>query len=268
MLKLRTSLIAFCLASACSMSFATAGTVTATLGSVATGLAPGTDLAVNVTFTGGSEAAAYIGQINWNNASVTPSATYTDNQYLTQILKGGTTFFTYCIEGTENVYFGSPATWDGVVALSNAPETGSPATNQTLTAAQINDLSTFWNANYDSIGSNNDLATAFQLGIWEIVSADDKNGIALDNGGSGFLTTGNFMASNGSDTVAVGEANTMLTALKTETDSNKYNLYALVAYGVQDQIIAVPVPLPEALPAGLSLLGCLALVKYRFRRAR
>ncbi len=273
MVHSKSALLAFSVAALLSGGLASADTVTATLGNTSTGLSPGTDLAVNVTFNGGALSAAFIGQINWFNAVVTPSLSYPDNQYLTQALNGAS-FSTYCIEGTEDVYFSSPASWDGVVGLANAPETAPSLTNTFFTAAQISDLNTFWNNNYDSIGSDNSLATAFQLGIWEIVSANDKNGIALDNGGSNFLSAGDFQASNGSNTTAVGQANTWLTDLKTETNSGKYNLYALVKYGTQDQIFAVQaptivtrtVPLPAALPAGLSLLGGLALFNFRKRR--
>jgi hypothetical protein len=246
------------------------------------GVSPGTtDLTVQFGTTG--IANCYVGQLNWHNAG--PAGAITPE--LQSVINPSTgNFGTYCIEGNEDVLFGQTATWaDGVVSLSNAPDTANPPgalvpNPPHFTSQQITDLTEFWNRFHDSVSSNQD-AAAFQLGIWEIVS-DDVSGIAADIAANpinvsnplGVFKTGTFQAMN--DDAITTQAQNWLAQVGSGTAyTNQYTLFALAGPGTQDQIFGVVgggatppgVPLPAALPAGLALMGGLGVAKFWRRRS-
>jgi len=242
---------------------ASAASVSATLYNAVdtpNGVQPGT-MDLNVQFGSTSISNAYVGQINWHSAT---SADWTAglNSQLNSILGPNQTFSTFCIEGTQDVFFGSNETWSlGVQNPSSAPV--SPSTPMGATkAAEISEL---WNRSYNSIGTNNELAAAFQLSVWEIV----YDGIpTLGGETAAVFNTGTFQASG--DSTAINDALSMLNAIGSATPfTDSYTVYALSDAGIQDQIFAVPnggtpaplVPLPAALPMGLALIGGMGLFR-------
>jgi hypothetical protein len=264
--------IAVAVGLAASVSAVSASSINATLYNASDtpgGVQPGTQTmtvmfkdAANNTY---AYSPAFVGQLNWHDAG--PLANLNDglNSQLGSILGPNGTFSTYCIEGVQDVTFGDNETWNlGVVNLSAAPSPGSPM--GTTKAAELTEL---WNRDFDSIGTNNELATAFQLAIWEIVG----DGITVGGETSTNFATGNFQASG--DSTAIGQAVTWLNQIGSGgTVANEYSLYALSDDNIQDQVFAVPnggtppsVPLPAALPAGLALMSGLGIARFFRRRA-
>ncbi len=253
------------------------------------GVSPGTtDLMVQ--FGGTPISNAYVGQLNWHSAGPANAIT---PELQSVINPSNGNFSTYCIEGTEDVFFGQTATWaDGMVTMNNAPDTSTPAgglipSPPHFTSQQISDLTEFWNRFHDDVTAtppagltNDELGAAFQLGIWEIVY-DDTNGVAADISAnpSGVFGKGVFQATG--DTTITGEAQSWLAQVGSGTAyDNQYTLFALTGPGTQDQIFgvlpsAIPtggdpapvVPLPAALPAGLALMGGLGVAKFFRRRS-
>jgi len=260
----KTALGSFFIGGLLAVSVASAASVSATLDPEPNGVAPGTDtMSLSFTFSGNTDSynPGWAGQINWNSASIQPGGL---NSVLSGILGPGGTFSTFCIEGTQNVSFGTNETWtNGVVDLSTAPTPG--PTLGTTKAGYITEL---YDRSFDSIGSDPELATAFQLAIWEIV----YDGIpTLGGETSAVFNGGNFTASN--DGTAISDAVGMLNGITGSGYTNSYSVYALSDGGIQDQVFAVknggtpPVPLPESLPAGLALMGGLGLARFVRRRS-
>lgn len=244
---------------------------------------------------------AFVGQINFYNASWSATNAGLDTQLQLANIPGGAsnTFGTYCIEGTQNVYIGETETWnDGVVNLTDAPDGPSGK----MTQLQADQITAYWNLFIGQVNSlptsplslttskltggslqsgqtftdfsgtflnQNALASAFQLGIWEIMS--DGN---TDTSSTNFFSAGNFQAANPSDAYdkdILQQADSWLGTVFSQSDSQlkaestSYTVYALTDSAIQDQIFAVPnvggspVPLPAALPAGLAGLSLLAL---------
>jgi hypothetical protein len=281
------SLLTFILGVAVTTAAASADSISATLfntGDNPAGVSPGTtDL--TVSFNGATISNAYVGQLNWHDA--TPPSSITPE--LQSNIHGGN-FSTYCIEGTEEVFFGQQATWaDGIVTLNNAPDTlgGSLVpVPQHFTQKQIDDLTEFWNRFHDGV-STNVQGAAFQLGVWEIVY-DDVSGIAADVAANpltsmnpttgtelGVFGTGVFQAMG--DDAITNQAEDWLAQVGSGTAyTNQYTLFALSGAGTQDQIFGAvepnggtppTVPLPGALPAGLALLSGLGIAKFWRRRS-
>jgi len=246
-------------------SVASAASVSATLYDAPQGVAPSTET-MTLTFDGTDiYNPGWAGELNWHSASVQSGGL---NSELTEILGSGGTFSTFCIEGTQNVYFGANETWSlGVVTLSSAPSP-SPAMGTT----KANEITELWDRSFNSIGTNNELAAAFQLAVWEIVN----DGIpTLGAETTAAFNNGNFEASG--DSTAIGDAVAMLNGITGSGYANTYTVYGLSDLGIQDQIFGVPnggtpaspAPLPPALPMGLALMGGMGLVhfvrRYRIR---
>ena len=270
------SLLNICVGIAATSAVASASSlpITAVLfdanSSPTAGVQPGT---TNLTVQFGTTTItnAFVGQLNWHSAG--PSGNLTDglNDNLDKILGAGGTFGTYCIEGLQDVYFGSSETWGlGVVDLSSAPTPGSGM--GPVKAAELTEL---WNRDHDSIGTDNELGAAFQLAVWEILN----DGIPTLGGASAADFAGGVFQANG-DTTAVSDAVKMLNDVTGGVYTPTYTLFALSDSGIQDQIFAVPtaevvltggdtpaVPLPAALPAGLALMSGLGIAKFWRRRA-
>lgn len=280
MQKMRSTLLALGMGCLVSATVAKAGSISADISpNTSIGLQPGTQ-GMTVVFDGVTEGGAFVGQINFTGATGDLSSGL--NSELAGILGPGDSFSTYCIEGLQNVYFGGHETWNGitgtapgneaVVVLKDAPNPGSHFTS-TGTPNQVEEITEFWDRFHDGVvpSLNPNLeATAFQLGIWEIVN--DGN-IPADFTSSTLFSSGNFKAYGNTD--ATNLAASWLAQLGTGSYNQKYTVYALTDGGIQDQIFAVenshgnfrPVPLPAAFPAGLSLMGGLAVLNFRRRRA-
>jgi len=248
---------------------ASAASVSATLFNAVdspNGVQPGT-MDLNLQFGAISIANAYVGQINWHSATST-DWTAGLNPQLNAILGPNQTFSTYCIEGTQNVFFGTNETWSlGVVNLSSAP-TPAPAMGTTK-ASEITEL---YDRSFSGIGTNNELAAAFQLAVWEIV---DDGIPTLGGETAADFNSGTFQASG--DTTAINDAVGMLNAIGSAAPLiDSFTVYALSDAGIQDQIFAIPtggtpvppaVPLPAALPMGLAMMGAMGLIRGIRRRA-
>jgi len=210
---------------------------------------------MTVTFPGlSAETTPYVGHINW-----TFDRGNSDNATLDTLVQGSS-LTTFCIEGTQNVYIHENSTFSSILTgVIGAPKdhVGSVYAMDATDAAT---LSMFWDAHYSqSLLSNTD-AAAFQLGMWEIV---------YDGGTSPNFTAGNFKASavagDTTSAAALAEAQSWLSGLPNVTPTEHYQLYVLSDRCLQDQVFGVnAVPLPAALPAGLSLLAGLGV----FRRYR
>jgi len=94
----------------------------------------------------------YVGSISWSQAgsSSVPWA-------------GNPTFYTFCIETSQDVYLGGTYTYQ-TRTLNDAPIPG--AGMGPLAAAQI---SRMWAADHASLGSDAAKNAAFQIAIWEIL---------------------------------------------------------------------------------------------------
>jgi hypothetical protein len=263
----------------------TSDTVTGTLlggtgvNSAGDGVNPGL-YGMSVSFPGGTSpySPGWVGQINWDSASFTQGST--PSGLTTSEL--GTSFATYCIEGTQDVNFGSAYTWDVTKLLPGQIATGvpNPGTGG-LSGTQVSQLYALWDTHYLTDASTPTGAAAFQLSVWEIVSGDT---LAADPTP---FTSGLLTASTGgpSDPSEAAEQ----TALNTASDwvqeaingtgnfTALYTLYGLTNGSAQDQIIAIPgsaggtppgpvTPIPAALPAGLSVMGCIGAAQLLRRR--
>ncbi|HVX87267.1 MAG TPA: hypothetical protein VH253_20955 [Phycisphaerae bacterium] len=226
-----------------------AASVTAVLyniGDTPPGLSPGGDT-LTVNFGAGEDYNAFVGQINWHAAESPDWNAGLNSQLFGQLGPNGT-FSTYCIEGTQNVYFGNIETWTlGVVPLAGTPYPG-----MGMGGLKATELTEFWDRFHDGIGSDATRASAFQLGVWEIVN----DGLTADP-----FITGTFTASGSvpGDALTLSLAADWLSAVGGPTPYDAdYTLYTLSDGGIQDQIFAVrSTPLPGALPASAMVLSVL-----------
>jgi hypothetical protein len=220
------------------------------------GVSPGTNT-LNISFDGQAATGAYVGQLNWHTAT---SADWNAglNGRLQSILGPNATFATYCIDVSQDVNPGQYGTWEyGVVPLDTTPRPGSGM--GASTGAQVTE---FWNRNYDQIGLDNMRASAFQLGLWELIN----DGLGSDPFGSG-----SFQASGSipEDTDTLNLAGQWLNDLGSgKPYTNDYTVYTLSDGTIQDQVFAVrSTPLPAALPSGILALAA-AATGACFRRRR
>ena len=261
------------------MTLADSTSVSGSLSSdTSVGLKPGTDnLTVQFNALASSpppaDFNAFVGQINW---------TTNDPNFL-GTGKTVTNFSTYCIEGTQNVIFGGSYSWSVTqLTFGSAPSTSVPNPGPSLSAIQVQQMYYYYDNNYENVNSSsnpNEYATAFQLGLWEIVSGDTLSGEPTDStmfGGGSFTASG---SDNGAFALAAGWVDKAVNGTL-DSDAVALTLYALTDSGIQDQIVALPpspgglgsgapfpTPTPAALPAGLSIFGCLGAAAF-FRRRR
>jgi hypothetical protein len=215
--------------------------------------------AVNVAFPGiDYTPAPLVGAIGWTFDRSAP-----ENAALAALVPGNS-LTTFCIEGHQDVAFQSTNTFSTLLSnLATAPQDnlGSPY----AMGANAATLSKFYDAYFADALTDPAHAAAFQLGVWEII---------YDNGTD--LATGTFKASPfAGDTIsaaAVIQAQAWLGGLGAVNPTAHYTLYVLSDPQLQDQLVGVPtggipaVPLPAALPMGMSLLAGVGL--YRpFRKA-
>jgi hypothetical protein len=236
-------------------------------GNTSIGLNPGTS-DMSVTFGSLTYNPAFVGKINWTTVPATSTSAF--------FTAGGpfaSSFSTYCIEGTQDVFFGSSYQWN----VSNLSDDLAPSPGTVFSSQQISDITSFWNRYYDVSVTSAENATAFQVGIWEI-AGDDV--LSTTGTASTYFTAGSFKAFSNSaiDTNALNDAATWLDAVKTGnafTTQNEYSILALTNSASQDQLVGVlnptfggppGTPMPAALPAGLSLMGCIGAAQLLRRR--
>ena len=221
---------------AVGVSVASAGTVTATLNSVAPGMT------IDCSLDGGANYEPLLaGQINWTRTGGT------------QVGNPAGNFATFCIELTQDVGYSS-YTFD-VVNLQDAPNPGGSGVGLGMGLAKATDIRELWGRHYAEV-VDNDTATAFQLAVWEIVYDD---GLALN--------ADSFQAR-----YPVGPTPTYLTTAQNWLDSldgqgPMPTIMALSGEGIQDQIFFAHTPVPAAAWSGLALLAGLGVRQYRRGRA-
>jgi len=231
---------------------------------------------INVSFTGGSPSGGVtVGQFSWTVTNPLTSG-YAQGQVLS----------TFCIQGGQFATNGTFTIEN--LESSGVPEGGSDAGDLDSTAAmQIQGFGNSFfadvNAGNITVGSNtytaSEVAAAFQLGIWEIEYDGGSGGEAFPEAANYnyFSTSDTHHLFNASSTHTDGEAAIALANiwLNDFTAATSVTSLALVSSSDQDQMMYMPgggtppppaVPLPEALPAGLALMGGLGVVRFIRRR--
>lgn len=203
-----------------------------------------TDVSPSKTFKytyNGSAAHVYAGQINWLQ---------TAGDY---DMGPGDTFYSYCIELTQQINPGTTYTFS-VVDLT-------AASNPAITDEKATLLGKLWGQSHHEVGSSANHAAAFQIAIWEILSDSPLS-----------LTGGSFKATDPNAQPAqiakgwletVGSYSGLMPTLK-----------ALHSSTAQDQIFFVPptpetavvVPLPAAVWAGGALIALITARKSLRKR--
>lgn len=174
------------------------------------------------------------------------NGTYDYNQRITAgvmnwtNLDSGAAFDTFCIELTEYISNGQVAEYTTHEDLTAAPRTDGVVISDT----KADKISAFW-GQFRHLVVDSDTASAFQVGIWEIVY-DGDGVLDLDYGSGSFALSGH---DNYADTFGI--ASQWLNAL--DMNGPHASLLTIANDGRQDQITQVPTP--GAAAAGLALFG-------------
>ena len=152
----------------------------------------------------------------------------------------GDEFDTFCIELTEYISYGQTNEYEMYSDITAAPRTD----GNTISDTKADKLSAFWGQFRDLV-VDSDTASAFQVGIWEIVYDGDGD-LDLGWGQGSFAVSGHWSYHDTTDI-----ASAWLNAL--DLNGPRTNLRALSNDGRQDQITEVPTP--GAAVAGLAMLG-------------
>jgi hypothetical protein len=238
--------------SACAL-MALAGAANANTSAFLTNVSPGENLTVTFDGNDGSKTSwdsnAYVGQINWIDATSTVSSAIPAS------------FSSYCIEGTQSVKIDKTNTWANVLSVAQSPEPGAG-----MGAAKATDIENFW-AEYSGKVDNNQTAAAFQLGIWKIVSDASTTTAGTINSTLTSFSKGEFrVTSSELSNSAVTLASSWLSGL-TISATNDPTLLVLSDPINQDQLMNIhptgaslppATPLPAAVTSGLVTLGLLA----------
>lgn len=256
---------------ALSATSALAATVTTNY----SGLRPNA-LAVRIAFNNTRDSApgtqnyhVYAGQMNWSNS--------VGNGFSVP-----SSFFTYCIEFTQNVKTSGSTTYT-VENLADAPKPfGNPPGNPSAGMGVENGLGTtrkkdtlirqLWNNFSTAAAATNTASAAFQLAIWKIIYEDSTSANAFTN-----ITVGNLRYTE-SDANLISTANSYLSWLTNAANANASQAGGLVAFTnsqFQDQIFndtsggnppsfgATPIPLPASVAMGGSLFAFMLVRRGR-----
>jgi hypothetical protein len=169
---------------------------------------------------------------------------------------------TFCTDLTEYVSSGG-ATYT-VAPIASLPQTsGWPAMGATRAQA-VYDLYAAAAGTQSASGASADLASAFQIVLWEIVYDYSGSASSLN------LTAGNLRATRTDGSALGSGVMTQVNALFAAIGSGaaQLGLMGLSNNGAQDQIVEVPtvIPLPPAAWAGLSGLGLAFAIRRRAAR--
>lgn len=213
---------------------------------------------INVRFTGtgagsnvhvaspGFSGNVFAGQLKHTLSGGTGAAAAFDGDYLT-----------YCTDLAQHVT-GSTKSYD-VVSITQLPDS-SPMGDAKANA--IRSIYSAANSAQSVVGASNDLATAFQLAVWEIVT--DFNPAASNSGLS--ITGGSFLATttNGGSLSGgiLSQLNTLFAAALAGAGGT--DLVGIRSGQYQDQILPIAVPAPGA--AALASLGLLCMTGRRRTR--
>ncbi|MBI1189321.1 MAG: hypothetical protein GC200_01385 [Tepidisphaera sp.] len=159
-------------------------------------------------------------------------------------------WLTYCTDLAQHVT-SNTKTYD-VVSITLLPDS-SP-----MGAAKANALRSIYNtanSTQSSSATSNDLATAFQLAVWEIVT--DFNPAAANDGLS--ITAGSFRATKTTGAALSSGVMTQLNNLLTSAalGAGGTDIVGIRSGSYQDQILPITVPAPGS--AALASLGLLCL---------
>jgi hypothetical protein len=249
----------------CAGRPARAGTITALLNG--TGLDgiinPGADVTINLGDGSTPNIDYHPGVVNWKLLSNNSALPFANN------------FTTFCIELTQDIAPNTPVTYT-LTDLASAPKPGSSKSGGTngMGATKATEISELWGQYYNSIGTNDVNAAAFQLAIWKIENDWGDSSMS----GSNFFTSGNFRATDPQDNNQVTKLATQWLAYLEAHPGlpPAQGLWALTSPSYQDQVTQVPPPpgppppSPVPAPPGLCLAGAgaLCLAGYFWRRKR
>jgi hypothetical protein len=167
---------------------------------------------------------------------------------------------TYCTDLTQTVVSGIDSF--NIVELTAMPDSSPMGTAK---ANAIKDMFAYTTNSVTTSSASNDLATAFQLAVWEVIK--DFNSASANNGLS--ITSGSFSAKKTDGTALSSGVTTILNNLLAVAGTGTYNnTTGIEIKGIsnecyQDQIITRVVPAPGM--AGLGLIGGLAMARRRSR---
>ncbi|MFA6046399.1 MAG: Cys-Gln thioester bond-forming surface protein [Phycisphaerales bacterium] len=213
---------------------------------------------INVQFTGtGAGSNVHINSPSFNGNVFAGQLKHTLSNGTGDAAAYNGNYLTYCTDLAQHVT-SSTKTYD-VVSITQLPD-GSPM--GAVKANAIRSLYSAANSAQSGVGTSNDLATAFQLAVWEIVT--DFNPVASNAGLS--ITGGNFHATttNGGSLSSgiLNQLNTLFAAASAGAGGT--DLVGIRSGQYQDQILPIAVPAPGA--AALASLGLLCMTGRR--RAR
>ncbi len=216
---------------------------------------------VNVDYTGtgaGSNVKITVGSSSYNVFAGQLKHTLSGATGADSVWNG--TYRTYCTDLSQTVVSGVDAF--SIVQLSAVPDSSPMGVTK---ANAIKDMFAYTTNSVTTNTASNDMATAFQLAVWEIVK--DFNTASANNGLS--ITSGNFRAKDTDGSALSSGVTTILANLLAAAGTGTYsNTTGIEIKGIsndcyQDQIITRVVPAPGM--AGLGLIGGLAMARRRNR---
>jgi hypothetical protein len=147
-----------------------------------------------------------------------------------------------------------------IIDLWDAPEIAGPG-GQDMGVTKADYIRELWDAQYDSIGTSNTRAAAFQAAVWEIVYEDaqvwDVNAWDSDD----LANNSSFKIAGDDDDSVVSLAQGWLDAL--QGIGGNRNLVAVSNDSYQDYVVEVPAP--GAIVLGMMGLGLAGWVRKRIR---
>lgn len=233
------------------------------------------------------------GKINWTNVQVpgvadpahgfTPTA-WTPSDIGAGYFATGQNFYSFCIEGTQNVWTPGTSNWN-VVDLATAPQPHNQYINPVIGAGmgtqKASWLTEYWSKNIGSVVDNAS-AAGFQLGVWGIVY--NATGLAYFQSATNKLfdssvSSNNFLLVNPGNDAALTKASAFLKKVDGTAPAQQYSLFGLTDGYYQDQVVGfvnvstpgnepTAVPLPAALPAGLAMLVSMFVIRKMKRSSK